>query len=148
MIPQYGLPNKSLISQYSQKTSTQKWQQLLDTREELKMVSYLSYILWKCNALSIKWGEYILRWKHIVGKNWAEYTKDPYILDAVSNGLQLNLKKIPVQQGSGSYCLSSRDRYHFAGILKIIVKKLTPIVIVGSIAETDELLSGVFTRRK
>ena len=42
-------------------------------------------------------------------KTWTNYTKDLYILDLVFDGLQLDLKEIPLQNGSWSHPLSTKE---------------------------------------
>ena len=42
-------------------------------------------------------------------KIWTKLTKDPCILELDSNGLQLDLKYIILQQGSGSHPLSVKE---------------------------------------
>ena len=46
--------------------------------------------------------------RYIFCKKWAEHTKDPFTLDLLSNGLQLDLKYISLQQGRGSHHLSAK----------------------------------------
>ena len=53
-------------------------------------------------------------------KNWAKHTQDSYILDLVSNGLQLDLKKNPLQQRSGSHHPSAKQ----TDIVALKIKKL------------------------
>lgn len=60
--------------------------------------------------LDLLWGEF--EGARIVLYKLSNYTKDPYLLDLFPNGLQLNLKEIPSQQGGG-YHLSGKVRYHF-----------------------------------
>ena len=42
-------------------------------------------------------------------KNWYNYTKDKYILDIITNGLQLDLKQLPTQNSRSSYPISSKE---------------------------------------
>ena len=45
----------------------------------------------------------------ILVKTGMKYTKDKYILNIITNGLKLDLKELPTQNGRSSYPLSSKE---------------------------------------
>ena len=53
-------------------------------------------------------------------KIWYKYTKDKYILDIITNGLQLDLKQLPTQNSGSIYPLSSKEKE----IISVEIKKL------------------------
>ena len=73
---------------------------------------------------------------YLFSKNYGKHTKDLYILDLISNSLQLDLKEISIQQGSSSHRPSAKDT---DVIWKVIIKKIT----AGSIPKTSELLRQI-----
>ena len=54
-------------------------------------------------------------------KNSYKYTKDKHILDIITNGLKLDLKKLPTQNSRSSYSLSSSKENK---VISVEVKKL------------------------
>lgn len=42
-------------------------------------------------------------------KKFEKYTKDPYVLDLISNGLELEFKEFPFQHGNHSHPLSVKE---------------------------------------
>ena len=78
-------------------------------------------------------------------KNWYKYTKDKYILDIVTNGLKLELNELPCQYSKSNYPLSTKEKEVISTEIKKLLKKK---VIVRSITEYNESISGIFTRNK
>ena len=78
-------------------------------------------------------------------KNWYEYNKDKYIFDIITNGVELNLKELPIQNISTTYLLSSKENEIISIEIKKLLKKL---VIVQSTIDEGEFISGIFTRDK
>lgn len=75
-------------------------------------------------------------------KYQAKSAKDLCVLD-LSNGLQLDLIEILLQQGSGSHSLSMKETDIVSlGTQKLLSKK----VIAGSIPNTDEIILDFFIR--
>ena len=64
------------------------------------------------NAWFIKWGN-IFQGSNIYyifsGKGQTKHIKGPFIFDLLANDLQLDSKEIQLQQGSGSYPLSTKE---------------------------------------
>ena len=60
-------------------------------------------------------------------KNWYEYTIDKYILDIITNGLNLDLKELPTQNIGPTYPLSSKENE----IISIEITKLLKKLIIG-----------------
>ena len=77
--------------------------------------------------------------------NWRQITKDPWVLDIVSKGLRLDFTELPEGQNSHSHPLSSaEDQIISEEITKLLSKK----VIVETVREENDFVSGVFTRDK
>ena len=74
-------------------------------------------------------------------KNWYKYTKDKYILDAITNGLKLDLNKLSTQNSRSTYPLSSKENEIISIDSKKLLKKFA-IVYEG------EFISCIFTRDK
>ena len=78
-------------------------------------------------------------------KNWYKYTKDKYILDIVTNGLKLELNELPCQHSKFNYSLSTKEKEVISTEIKKLFKKK---VVVRSTRESNEFISGIFTRSK
>ena len=78
-------------------------------------------------------------------KNWHKYIKEKYILDIITNGLNLDLKQLPTQNSSFTYPLSSKENEIISVELKKVLKNS---VIVYSTPDEGEFISGIYTRDK
>lgn len=64
----------------------------------------------KINVRSFRRGSKISRREpQILSQKLEKYTKDPYILDLISNGLKLEFKEFPFQDGNYSHPLSVKE---------------------------------------
>ena len=78
-------------------------------------------------------------------KNWCKYTKDPYILDIIKNGLKLDLQQYPHQEHYSTHPLSKIEAKVINLELEKLIKKK---VIIYSKHEPNQFVSGIFTRDK
>lgn len=78
-------------------------------------------------------------------EKWYKYTKDSYILDIVSKGLELELTEIPFQNVYNNHSLSNDEKDVLSQeISKLRAKK----VIIPSRPEAGQFISSVFPRDK
>ena len=66
-------------------------------------------------------------------------------MDIITNGLKLDLKPLPTQNGRSSYPLSSKEKEIISDEIKKLFKKS---IIVYSTSDEGEFISGIFTRDK
>ena len=87
----------------------QSQQQISQIKETLKFMGSLTFhgnILTELEEDVKNVAESNLRY---FNKNWYGYNKDKYILDIITNGLQPNLKELPIQNIRSTYTLSSKE---------------------------------------
>ena len=78
-------------------------------------------------------------------RNWYKYTTDTHILDIVTNGLKLELNKLPCQYSRSNHPLSAKENEVISTEIKKLLKKK---VIVYSTTEYNEFISGILTMNK
>ena len=109
------------ISETMQQQSPQQISQIKETLKFMAPLTFHGNILTELEKDVKNFAGGNLRY---FNKNWYVYTKDKYILDAITNGLELDLKELPTQNIRPTYPLSSKENEIISTEITKLLKKL------------------------